>query len=197
MSYPKTYQSWRRTAPPYPLHIVAATETLPDKLGALDVLIRIHAVSLNYRDVAMLQEHAYPVPVDAGGISASDCAAEVVAIGESVRKFSIGDRVAPTIDLMSLTGDEQDVQPIALGGIGPGVLREYAIFEEKVLVRLPQHLSWEEVRFSQVMCKIWASGILIQKQASTITCVGITAWVALDSLKNIRKDTTVLMQGEK
>lgn len=147
MSYPTTYRSWRRALPPYPLDIVSAEETLPANLGALDVLIKIHAVTLNYRDVAMLQENAYPVPVEAGGISASDCAAEVVAIGKDVTAFAIGDKVAPTIDLLDLTGDERTFEQLPLGGKGPGVLREYAIFEEKVLVHLPKHLSWEEVSF--------------------------------------------------
>jgi NADPH:quinone reductase-like Zn-dependent oxidoreductase len=146
MSFPKTYRAWRRTTSPYPLHIVESTETLPEKLGALDVLIRIHAVSLNYRDVAMLQEGAYPAPVEPGGIPASDCAAEVVAIGANVKNFGIGDHVAPTFDLLNLTGEERGANMLAGGGNGPGVLREYAIFEEKVLVELPKHLSWEEVR---------------------------------------------------
>ena len=145
MSYPRTYRSWRRSATPYPLTLVSSTESLPETLGANDVLIRIHAVSLNYRDAAMLQENKYPVPVEIGGVSASDCAAEVVAIGSSVSSFALGDHVAPTVDLMSLTGDERTMDQVALGGNGPGTLREYAIFEEKVLVRLPTHLSWEEV----------------------------------------------------
>jgi NADPH:quinone reductase-like Zn-dependent oxidoreductase len=50
MSYPKTYRAWRRGAKPYPLKLVLSTEALPDTLSANDVLIRIHAVSLNYRD---------------------------------------------------------------------------------------------------------------------------------------------------
>jgi NADPH:quinone reductase-like Zn-dependent oxidoreductase len=97
----------------------------------------------------MLQENKYPVPVEDGGVSASDCAAEVIAIGSNVTKFTIGDRVAPTVDLMNLTGDERVMDSIALGGNGPGTLREYAIFEEKVLARLPSYLSWEEVSHSR------------------------------------------------
>lgn len=145
MSYPKTYRSWRRSTTPYPRSLVLSNDSLPDTLGAKDVLIRIHAVSLNYRDQAMLQEGKYPVPVQDGGVSASDCAAEVVAIGNEVKKFSLGDHVAPTVDLWSITGDERKMDDFALGGIGPGTLREYAIFEEEVLVKLPGHLSWEEV----------------------------------------------------
>lgn len=145
MTYPRTYRAFRRTISPYPRSVVLTTETLPESLGTQQVLIRIRAVSLNYRDVAMLHEGRYPVPVDDGGIVASDCAAEVVAVGAEVKEFAIGDRVSPTINLASLTGEEKDEEPISLGGNGPGVLREYAIFEEKHLVKVPQHLSWEEV----------------------------------------------------
>jgi NADPH:quinone reductase-like Zn-dependent oxidoreductase len=145
MSYPTNYRVWRRSTTPYPRTLVLSTETLPNELGAKDVLIRIHAVSLNYRDVAMLREGGYPVDVEDGGVSGSDCAAEVVATGSDVTKFGLGDRVAPTIDLLSLTGEEREMNEIALGGNGPGTMREYAIFEEKTLVKLPKHLSWEEV----------------------------------------------------
>jgi NADPH:quinone reductase-like Zn-dependent oxidoreductase len=131
MSYPKTYRAWRRSTTPYPRTLVLSTETLPDEFGARDVLIRIHAVSLNYRDVAMLREGGYPVEVEDGGVSGSDCAAEVVAIGSEVTKFELGDRVAPTVDLLGLTGEER-------------------VFEEKTLVKLPKHLSWEEVHMARL-----------------------------------------------
>jgi NADPH:quinone reductase-like Zn-dependent oxidoreductase len=149
MTYPKTYRAWRRSTTPYPRILVSSTEVLPDELGGKEVLIQIHAVSLNYRDGAMLQENEYPVPVEDGGVSASDCAAEVIFIGSNVAKFAIGDREAPTVDLMNLTGDERVMDGIALGGNGPGTLREYAIFEGNVLVRLPPHLSWVEVSHSK------------------------------------------------
>ena len=145
MSYPKTVRSWRRTTPPYPLSVVQSTETLPQTLGPRDVVIRIHAVSLNYRDVAMLREGAYPAPVDASGISASDAAGEVVALGREAAKFKMGDRVAPTIGQPAPTGKEHEIDSTTLGGDGPGVLTEYAVFNEEYLVKLPSHLSWKEV----------------------------------------------------
>lgn len=145
MHYPNTYRAWRRSTGLFPRSIQSTSETIPEVLGIHDVLIRIHAVALNYRDIAMLQEGAYPVPVEEGGIPASDCAAEVVAVGAEVTNFVIGDHVAPTVDLVNLTGNERTVESTALGGNGPGTLREYALFEEKVLVKLPKHLSWEEV----------------------------------------------------
>lgn len=145
MSYPKTYRAWRRTTGPYPHHIVSTNEQLPEELGAHDVLIKVHAVALNYRDVAMLQEGKYPAPVEDGGVSASDCAAEVVAIGSKVKGYEVGDRVAPTIDLLNLTGEERTMESLPLGGSGPGLLREYAVFDEKFLVTLPKYLSWPAV----------------------------------------------------
>lgn len=158
MSYPKTYHSWRRSTGPFPRRVVLSTDALPDKIGDHEVLIRIHAVALNYRDIAMLQEGAYPVPVEDGGISASDCAAEIIAVGSQVSSFAIGDHVAPTIDLLSLTGRERNSKTLPLGGEGPGLLREYAVFEEKVLVKLPKHLSWEEVGVSRFWVRSCADG---------------------------------------
>lgn len=76
---------------------------MPETLRPHDVAIRIHAVSLNYRDVAMLREGGYHVPVDAGGICASDAAGEVGVLSSEARKFEIDDRVAPTIDWEALT----------------------------------------------------------------------------------------------
>jgi NADPH:quinone reductase-like Zn-dependent oxidoreductase len=118
---------------------------LSEKLEAKDILIQIHAVSLNYRDFAMLEERDYPVPVEEGGVDGSDCAAGVVVIGSEVNKFVVGDHVAPTISVLSLTDDERDMEEMALGSNLPGTLRQYAIFEEQVLVKLPAHLSWEKV----------------------------------------------------
>ncbi|KAF2272011.1 NAD(P)-binding protein [Westerdykella ornata] len=172
---PSTTRTYRRTAPPYPLTIVPSTEPLPQSLDPHSLLLRIHAVSLNYRDIAMLQENGYPVPVLAGGIPASDCAAEVVAVGEKVSKFQVGDRVAPTFDLACLTGEERGLEMRALGGEVEGVLREWVVLEEEVLVRLPGGVSWEE--------------------ASTIACAGVTAWSALGGLRDVRKDAVALLQG--
>jgi NADPH:quinone reductase-like Zn-dependent oxidoreductase len=120
MSDPKTYRAWRRTTGPYPHTIKLSTETLPNELGAHEVLVRIHAVGLNYRDMAMLKDGKYPIPVEEGGVSASDCAAEVVAVGSEVQSFIIGDHVAPTIDSNNLTGNERNNEVISLGGNATG-----------------------------------------------------------------------------
>ncbi|KAH7067381.1 chaperonin 10-like protein [Paraphoma chrysanthemicola] len=175
MSLPKTYRAWRRSVTPYPLSLVLSTEQLPEKLGPNDVLIRIHAASLNYRDHAMLKEGKYPVDVEIGGVVGSDCAAQVVAVGENAARFSVGDHVAPTVDLLSLTGHERQFESVALGGNGPGTLQEYAVFDENVLVKLPSRLSWEE--------------------ASTLPGVGTTVWNVFDGFRKPTADTAALLQG--
>lgn len=143
MSIPTTTKVFRRSNGEYPRFLELSTEEIPP-LQEADVLLRIHAVTLNYRDIAMLEEGKYPRGSIEKGIPASDCAAEVIAVGPAVANFEIGDRVSPLFDLESLTGTE--VTGSALGGNVDGVLCEYRVINEQSLVRIPKHLSWEEVR---------------------------------------------------
>ncbi|KAJ0413326.1 alcohol dehydrogenase [Aspergillus carlsbadensis] len=167
MPIPESYKAFRRTADGSTVEMVE--ETLPFSLQPNQVLIRIRAVSLNYRDVAMLNGK-YPVPVIDRGVPASDCAAEVVTVGAEVKDFQAGDRVTVIFDLANLTGTEDETN--VLGGDVDGVLRQYAVFDQSALVHLPKHLSWEE--------------------AACVTCAGATAWLALDMP---RSSGTALLQG--
>ncbi|KAJ7107182.1 alcohol dehydrogenase [Mycena crocata] len=176
---PETHRVFRRTSGALPLTIEKHTEKVPT-FKPDEVLIRIHAVSLNFRDIAML-DGRYPFSMQERGIPTSDCAAEVVAVGDAAAKefgFKIGERVAPIFMLNNITGQE-DISKVglrALGGDERGVLAEYATFEGKHLVRLPKHLSWEE--------------------ASTIACAGLTAWSALHMPATASAgNKTVLLQG--
>ncbi|KAJ5826249.1 hypothetical protein N7474_003387 [Penicillium riverlandense] len=169
MAVPRTYQAFRRSKGNVPKSLDLVTEEVPASLKPHDVLIRIHAVSLNYRDVAMLHGK-YPVDVIEQGIPASDCAAEVVAIGSDVQDFRIGDHVAPIFDLKNLESNEDEMA--VLGGDVDGVLRQFAVFDRNVLLHLPKHLSWEE--------------------AACITCAGTTAWNALNMPQ---AKGTALLQG--
>ncbi|KAF5580714.1 uncharacterized protein FSUBG_13318 [Fusarium subglutinans] len=173
MSLPETYQAFRRTTGELPRTIEPSTEKVPRGLGPNDVLIKIHAVSLNFRDVAMLNGR-YPVEVEEQGIPCSDAAAEVVAIGSAVKDFSTGDHVSVIFDLNNMTGFDNK-SSCALGGDTAGVLREYAIYQDKYLVQLPKYLPWEE--------------------AATITCAGVTAWNSLDGLMTGSKARSALLQG--
>lgn len=140
-----TYKAFRRTTGVAPLTVEPSIEAMPDEenLGQREVMIKIHAVSLNFRDVAMLHDR-YPSNFIDKGIPASDCAAEVIAVGQAVKQFIVGDRVAPIFDLSKQTGEE-DTGTSMLSGDVEGVLRQFATFDESQLVRIPNHLSWEEV----------------------------------------------------
>ncbi|KAG9498436.1 hypothetical protein J7337_009241 [Fusarium musae] len=173
MPRPETYRAFRRTTGDLPRTIELSTESIPRELGRNDVLIKIHAVSLNFRDVAMLNGR-YPMEAEERGIPCSDAAAEVVAIGSAVREFSTRDHVSVIFDLNNMTGYE-DKSHYSLGSDTAGVLREYAIYQDKHLVHLPKYLPWEE--------------------AATITCAGVTAWNSLDGLTTGSKARSALLQG--
>ncbi|EGU84221.1 hypothetical protein FOPG_16207 [Fusarium oxysporum f. sp. conglutinans race 2 54008] len=173
MSLPETYRAFRRTTGDIPRTVELSIENVPRELGPNDVLIKIHAVSLNFRDVAMLNG-LYPMGMEERGIPCSDAAAEVVAIGAAVKDFSTGDHVSVISDLNNIAGCE-DEPLYGLGGDTAGVLREYAVYQDKHLVKLPQYLPWEE--------------------AATITIAGVTAWTALDGLTTASKSRSALMQG--
>jgi NADPH:quinone reductase-like Zn-dependent oxidoreductase len=149
MAYPHTYSAFRRTTGALPITIEPSQESLPKELGPHDVVIKIHAVSLNYRDVAMLIGK-YPVPSTEREIPCSDCAAEVVAIGPNVKTFKKGDAVSPITGIGKFEDTDDGFQD-ALGANVEGVLREYAVFQEKHLVHLPAHMSWEEVSSASLL----------------------------------------------
>jgi len=186
-SLPKTYQSIRRTAKDGKTTLSFVTETTPTSLKPTEVLIQIHAVSLNYRDGAILSGY-YPFPVLENGVPASDCAAEVVAVGTEVHDFIPGDHVAPMFDLANIEGHEDGMA--ALGGDVEGVLRKYAVFDQKVLYHLPKHLSWEEVC---VVKRSDRNGLLIGSKAAIVTCVGVSAW---NALQMPRDKGTAVLQGK-
>ena len=149
MSFPSTYSAWHRSGlqgtKEQPMTIYRnSDETLPSTLNPTDVLIKIHAISLNYREIAMLNG-TYPVKIVDKGIPCSDAAAEVIATGSSVSRFAVGDRVCPNPSIGPTYEGGSDGLSLGLGNSAQGVLREYAVFDEQHLVRMPEHMSWEEV----------------------------------------------------
>ncbi len=129
--------------------------------GHGQVLVRIRAASLNYRDLLMVSgnySRNLPLPL----IPLSDGAGEVVEAGEGVSRWRQGDRVAGTFFQDWDGGELTDrAANSALGGAIDGVLAEYALFREQGLVPLPAHLSFEE--------------------GATLPCAALTAWHALQS----------------
>ncbi|KAF2739002.1 hypothetical protein EJ04DRAFT_583419 [Polyplosphaeria fusca] len=147
------------------------------QLGDKDVLVKIHAASLNYRDLA-IPKGKYPFPVKENVVPGSDGAGTVEAVGSRVTRFKPGDKVV-TLFNQGHIGGSLDPATIStgLGGTLDGTLRQYAAFDEHGLVSMPENLNWLE--------------------ASTLSCAAVTAWNALYGLdgRQLKPGDTVLTQG--
>jgi NADPH:quinone reductase-like Zn-dependent oxidoreductase len=153
-------------------------EQRPDPvLADRDVRVRVRAVSLNYRDVLMVEHGIAPRGVRLPLLPCSDAAGEVVEVGPGVSRVKAGDRVASIVFQRWLDGDT--LQPAAYGSVLAGgldgVLADQVVLNENGLVHIPEHLSDEE--------------------ASTLPCAAVTAWQALVTKGQVRAGETVLVQG--
>src|ERR1700751_5563760 len=143
--------------------------------GLKEVLMRVHASSLNYRDLMVLRGGGRG-PTKIGVVPLSDGAGEVAAIGEGVPRVKIGDRIAGCFHPRWFGGPiKPDYLTDRLGANLDGMLAEYAVFNEEAVVLLPSHLSFEE--------------------AATLPCAAVTAWVALTGHRRVTAGDTVLIQG--
>lgn len=155
------------------LHLVERETPRP---AAAEVLVKIHAASLNFRDVMVVSGNYNP-RMKLPAVPLSDGAGEVVEIGEAVTKWKIGDRVCSTVIPGWIDGGasaETAKTAIAAGNFD-GVLLEYAAFNEESIVGVPENLSYEE--------------------AGTLPCAAVTAWNALVVSGNIKEGDTVLTLG--
>ena len=153
-----------------------AQVTLQDpKPGPGEVLMRVHAVSWNYRDL-MVTEGKYNPKMPLPRIPCSDGAGEVVAVGEGVMRVKAGDRVCG-IFMQNWMDGEPDAAKIrgALGGDIDGMLCEFVVLNERGVVPFPVHLSYEE--------------------AATLPCAAVTAWNALIHAGDVKAGDTVVIQG--
>ncbi len=154
--------------------VLGETPTPKPKSGEL--LIKVGAVSLNFRDKAIVdgiyEPHMVPKPL----IPVSDAAGTVVAVGAGVTRFKIGDRVNSHLYSRWLDGAPGPHEPdYCFGSPLPGGLAEYMIIHEQSAVRAPHNMSDEE--------------------ASTLPIAALTAWYSLVDYGQIRPGETVLVQG--
>ncbi|MBA2620925.1 MAG: NAD(P)-dependent alcohol dehydrogenase [Acidobacteria bacterium] len=154
---------------------LALIERDEPKPQATEVLVKFHAASLNYRDL-MTVKGTYNPKLKLPLVPLSDGAGEVVAVGEQVSKWTVGDRVCP-IFMQGWTDGAIDFQKArtTLGGDFDGCLREFGTFNENGLVKIPDNLSFEE--------------------AATLPCAAVTAYHALFTSGCLKADDTVLLQG--
>jgi NADPH:quinone reductase-like Zn-dependent oxidoreductase len=148
-------------------------EVLPPGPG--QVAVGIKTASLNFRDLAVVTGR-YPRPVSGPTVIASDGAGVVAAVGEGVTAFKPGDRVVGSFFQTWITGPfAREYGNSALGGAIDGVLTQQRVFDQQGLVRIPEHMSYEE--------------------AATLPCAGVTAWNALVPTAHVRAGDTVLLLG--
>ena len=146
--------------------------------GRGEVLVRVAAVALNYRD-KMVVENGRDLPLAFPFTPGSDLAGTVVALGDNATRFNDGDRVISTFtpDWVDgqRPGDARTPAYRTLGGFYPGVLAEYVAVPQDWLVLAPRTLS--------------------DAEAATLPCAGLTAWFALAERGHVRAGETVLVEG--
>ncbi|WP_341677524.1 NAD(P)-dependent alcohol dehydrogenase [Niveibacterium sp. SC-1] len=143
--------------------------------GPGEVLLRMRAAALNYRELMILQQGRYPLPVKPDVIGLCDGAGEVVEVGAGVSRVAPGERVLASIFPFWQDGPfTAEVSP-QLGGSLDGLLTEFALLPEQALLPVPAHLSWEE--------------------AACLPCAGVTAWHALQGGRPLQPGEDVLLLG--
>jgi NADPH:quinone reductase-like Zn-dependent oxidoreductase len=147
------------------------------------VLLRMRACSLNYRDLLVVKG-LYNPKIRLPLIPLSDGVGQVVELGPGVTRVKTGDRVAGIFMQKWLAGNlTEDKARSALGGgnrsagsaASDGVLAEYIVLHEEGVVHVPEHLTDEE--------------------AATLPCAGVTAWHALVRAGGLKAGDAVLTQG--
>jgi NADPH:quinone reductase-like Zn-dependent oxidoreductase len=142
--------------------------------AAGEVLVRIRAVSFNFRDL-MIVKGLYNPKLKLPRIPCSDGSGVVEAVGEGVSALKPGDCVAGIFMQNWLDGPPTPAKAKgALGGDIDGMLAECVVLRASGLVAVPRHMSF--------------------LQASTLPCAGVTAWNALKA-GHVRAGSTVLVQG--
>ena len=143
--------------------------------GTGEVLVRIRAASLNYRDL-MVATGRYNPRMEKPRTLGSDAAGVVEAVGAGVTRWAVGDRVCSLFFQGWDFGPmPQDAQHSALGEAVDGVFATHRLFAEDGVISAP--------------------GFMTDEEASTLPCAGLTAWNALAVNGRLKAGETVLVLG--
>jgi NADPH:quinone reductase-like Zn-dependent oxidoreductase len=158
-----------------PEHLTAVERPEP-RPGENEVVVRIKAASINYRDW-MIATGGYRFPPRYPLVPLSDGAGEVAALGSRVTRWKLGDRVTTSFFSDWVDGAQRpEWAATALGGAVDGVLAEQIVLPAHGVVRTPEHLT--------------------DAEAATLPCAALTAWHALyEGADPLRPGQTVLLEG--
>ena len=172
---PATQQQWRLVRGAGPAYTLTLADAPVRRPGAHEVLVRVHAASLNRRDIFVLKGQ-YPITAGSSFVPLSDGAGEVVAVGSDARRFHVGDRVVAAFFQTWISGPmTRTAFASALGGGSDGMLSRYVTLNQDGLVKIPRELSYEE--------------------AATLPCAGVTAWNGLVTRGATQPGDFVLLEG--
>ena len=154
------------------LQVVDRPEPTP---RAGEVLVRMRAVSLNFRDLLMVQG-AYGAGAKPPITPFSDGCGIVEGVGPGVTRVKVGDRVS-TLFFQNWASGRPTVEKLssALGSPIPGAGRELAVFSQEGVSKVPDHLT--------------------DHQVATLACAALTAWRGLFVDADLEPGDTVLLQG--
>jgi NADPH:quinone reductase-like Zn-dependent oxidoreductase len=141
--------------------------------GPGEALVRLHAATLNFRDL-IVAKGLFPGLGKEPEVIPLSCAAGVVeALGEGVTRVKVGDRVTPTFTLGWVNGPQTSYA--MLGGPIDGVARQYAAWDAESLVHNPDELG--------------------DLEAATLACAGLTSWSALTQYRPTKPGDWILAHG--
>jgi NADPH:quinone reductase-like Zn-dependent oxidoreductase len=143
--------------------------------GPGQVLLRMRASSLNYRDLVVPNRGYGNQTGTLPLIPVSDGVGEIVAVGEGVRRVAVGDRVCPAYFPHWISGEPSLERMNSLGGPIDGTMAEYMCLPEEGVAKAPPHLT--------------------DVEAATLPCAALTAWSALVTSGATKPGDQVLVQG--
>jgi NADPH:quinone reductase-like Zn-dependent oxidoreductase len=138
-----------------------------------EALVRIHAATLNFRDIIMAKALIPGIAKEPDLIPLSCGAGEVVAVGEGVTRVKAGDRVTPIFSLGWIRGEQKSYE--MLGGSVDGVARQSACWDAESLCAVPDEMG--------------------DLEAATLTCAALTSWSALTGFRPTAPGEWVLAHG--
>jgi NADPH:quinone reductase-like Zn-dependent oxidoreductase len=158
---------------PEHIRVAQVPEPVP---GKGEVLLKMEAASLNYRDTVMARRGYGRLSGELPLVPLSDGAGRVVAAGEGVTRVKVGDLVCPIFCQGWISGPAREWQRTGtLGGPRDGVMQEFMVLSEEGVVRAPRHFD--------------------ALQAATLPCAAVTAWNALVPQGHVKAGDVVVVQG--